>query len=254
MWGPPQPESRPGSADPGYPGAWRGRALHFAMALNLNQYVDMDIARNELIFREAAANDVIALGLRKKIPTRHPEDDGPDRQNMKADRFYIFEENPNGTISATYEWYREGLAPHLDQLQNLPKKVAQPLYDTFDKEQIALVPDMQALLDRYHGFHPHIPDLHSVVSGHLTQGGRSLGFTEVVNPSADTFHSTSLLLATLTRFFAILLRNRNSRRILEHNSRTDPLTGAGNRYAFHAAIAALPEGVNLPLSSGTSTA
>ena len=69
---------------------------------------------------------------------------------------------------------------------------------------------------------PIFPDLHSVVSGHLTQGGRSLGFTEVVNPSAETFHSTSLLLATLTRFFAILLRNRNSRRILEHNSRTDP--------------------------------
>ena len=163
---------------------WRGRALHFAMALNLNQYVDMDIARNELIFREAAANDVIALGLREEDPNQGIRKMMAQiGQNMKADRFYIFEENPDGTISATYEWYREGLAPHLDQLQNLPKKVAQPLYDTFDKEQIALVPDMQALLDRYHGFHPHIPDLHSVVSGHLTQGGRSLGFTEVVNPS-----------------------------------------------------------------------
>ena len=230
---------------------WRGRALHFVMALNLNQYVDMDIARNELIFREAAANDVIALGLREEDPNQGIRKMMAQiGQNMKADRFYIFEENPDGTISATYEWYREGLAPHLDQLQNLPKKVAQPLYDTFDKEQIALVPDMQALLDRYHGFHPHIPDLHSVVSGHLTQGGRSLGFTEVVNPSADTFHSASLLLATLTRFFAILLRNRNSRRILEHNSRTDPLTGAGNRYAFHAAIAALPEGVDLAFVFG----
>ena len=49
---------------------WRGRALHFAMALNLNQYVDMDIARNELIFREAAANDVIALGLREEDPNQ----------------------------------------------------------------------------------------------------------------------------------------------------------------------------------------
>lgn len=103
---------------------WRGRALHFVMALNLNQYVDMDIARNELIFREAAANDVIALGLREEDPNQGIRKMMAQiGQNMKADRFYIFEENPDGTISATYEWYREGLAPHLDQLRTCPKRL-----------------------------------------------------------------------------------------------------------------------------------
>ena len=53
----------------------------------------MDIARNELIFREAAANDVIALGLREEDPNQGIRKMMAQiGQNMKADRFYIFEE------------------------------------------------------------------------------------------------------------------------------------------------------------------
>lgn len=169
---------------------WRGRVLHFSMALNLKEYVDMDIARNDLIFRK-------------------------------------------------------GLEPLKDQLQHVPKKDVQLLYNSFDKEQLALIPDMPQLLAKQPDFHLRIPGIRSIVSGHLTQGERSLGYTEVVNPTPDTFRSASLLLATLTRFFAIMLQIRNNRRTLQANSRTDQLTGLGNRYAFHDTIASLPSGQDL---------
>lgn len=225
---------------------WRGRVLHFSMALNLKEYVDMDIARNDLIFREAAANDAIAIGLREEDP-----DLGIQKmiiqlaENMGAERFYIFEEGPDDTVSATYEWVRKGLEPMKDQLQHVPKKDVQLLYNSFDKEQLALIPDMPQLLAKQPDFHLRIPGIRSIVSGHLTQGERSLGYTEVVNPTPDTFQSASLLLATLTRFFAIMLRIRNNRRTLQANSRTDQLTGLGNRYAFHDTIASLPSGQDL---------
>lgn len=217
---------------------WRGRTLHFMMALNLKEYVDMDIARNATVFREASINDVIALGMRETDP-----DVGIQRmidrlaRYMGAERFFIFEESPDGTISATYEWGAKGFPPMKDQLQNLPRTVAQPLYDSFDKNQMALIPDVKAFLDSYRkqhpGFEPTVPHLRSLVSGQLTQGTRSLGFTEVVNPSPDMFRDSGLLLATITRFFAIMLRHRNNRQALETSSCTDALTGVGNRYAFH---------------------
>lgn len=185
---------------------WRGRTLHFTMALNLQEYVDMDIARNAAVFREASINDVIALGMREEDP-----DVGIQRmidrlaRYMGAERFFIFEENPDDTISATYEWDAKGYPPLKELLQS-------------------------------------IPHIRSLVSGHLTHGERSLGFTEVINPSPDTFRDTGLLLATITRFFAIMLRNRNNRKALETSSCTDALTGVGNRYAFHNYIEKLEPG------------
>lgn len=217
---------------------WRGRTLHFTMALNLQEYVDMDIARNNLLFREASINDIIAIGLRETDP-----DVGIQlmidklARYMGAERFFIFEENPDGTISATYEWAAKGFLPLKAQLQHLPKKVAQPLYDAFDQDQMAMLPDVpsyvKSIQSRIPHFQPTIPHIRSLVSGHLIHGKRSLGFTEVINPSPETFQSASLVLATITRFFAIMLRNRNNRRALETSSCTDALTGVGNRYAFH---------------------
>lgn len=226
---------------------WRGRTLHFTMALNLQEYVDMDIARNAAVFREASINDVIALGMREEDP-----DVGIQRmidrlaRYMGAERFFIFEENPDDTISATYEWDAKGYPPLKELLQSIPRASAQPLYDAFDKEQMALIPDVPGYVASYRkqhpGFTPTIPHIRSLVSGHLTHGERSLGFTEVINPSPDTFRDTGLLLATITRFFAIMLRNRNNRKALETSSCTDALTGVGNRYAFHNYIEKLEPG------------
>lgn len=229
---------------------WRGRTLHFVLGLDLNKYVNMDIARNELLFREASINDMIAIGLREEDPDRGIRKMMDSlAQFMKAERFYIFEENPDGTISATYEWKAKGLPPLKDRFQRLHKTVAQPLYDAFDQQQMVMLPDVPAYLEalkgRYPQFRATMPHLRRLVSGHLTLGDHSLGFTEVLNPSAETFQSGSLVLATITRFFAILLRNRDTRKNLETISSTDALTRIGNRYAFHNYVKELAPGQTL---------
>ena len=88
------------------------------------------------------------------------------------------------------------------------------------------------------------------MSGHLTQSGRSLGFTEVINPSALAFKSAGLLLSTLTLFLAIMLRNRDTFRSLERLSATDQLTGIGNRRGFAEYLRALPDGMSLAFIFG----
>lgn len=58
----------------------------------------------------------------------------------------------------------------------------------------------------------------------------------VINPAADTFRNTSVLLSTLTDFIAIMIRNRNSVHQLEKQSMIDQMTGAGNRRALERQI------------------
>ena len=85
-----------------------------------------------------------------------------------------------------------------------------------------------------------MPGLKSLISGHLTFAGRSLGFTEVINPSEKVRKEASPLLATLTRFAAILFRNRDMFRRLSAMSYVDAMTDTRNRRAFQEFVQKLP--------------
>lgn len=87
-----------------------------------------------------------------------------------------------------------------------------------------------------------MPGLESLISGHLIMAGQSLGYTEIVNPSASILEEASPLLATLTRFFSIMMRNRNTMHQLKDWSYEDQLTGVKNRRAFLKFIRSLRKG------------
>lgn len=230
---------------------WQGKNYRFSMVFDLSRYIFRDREEIDVVFREVMANDVIAIGMREADPhtglQKMLEKIG---HSLQAERVLIFEEQPDQTVSATYEWYQEDLQPMAPTVQHIPMDSLRPLYAAFDAKQMAIIEDAQAFVRAHPGFTPHLSGVRRLVSGHLTQSGKSLGFTEVVNPSALAFKSASLLLSTLTLFLASMLRNRDTFRSLERLSTTDQLTGAGNRRGFTEYIRAVPDGIFLAFIFG----
>ena len=228
---------------------WQGKNYRFSMAADLNQYISRDLAENRVIFREAMANDVIAIGMREADPNV-----GLQKMlahighSLQAERVLLFEEQ-DGQVSATYEWHQEALQPVAHTVQHIPINSLRPLYAKFDTKQMAIIEDVQSFLRDNPGFTPYISGVRRLVSGHLTQSGRSLGFTEVINPSALAFKSAGLLLSTLTLFLAIMLRNRDIFRSLERLGATDQMTGVGNRRGFSEYLRTLSDGMSLAFRS-----
>lgn len=216
---------------------WQGKNYRFSMAADLNQYISRDLAENRVIFREADPN----VGLQKML--------AHIGHSLQAERVLLFEEQ-DGQVSATYEWHQEDLQPVAHTVQHIPINSLRPLYAKFDTKQMAIIEDVQSFLRDNPGFTPYISGVRRLVSGHLTQSGRSLGFTEVINPSALAFKSAGLLLSTLTLFLTIMLRNRDIFRSLERLGATDQLTGVGNRRGFAEYLRALPDGMSLAFIFG----
>lgn len=229
---------------------WQGKNYRFSMAVNIDPYISHDLVENNVIFREVMANEVIAIGMREANP-----DVGLQKMlekighSLQAERVLIFEEQ-GSQVSATYEWHQENLQPVARTVQRIPINSLRPLYDMFDTKQMAIIEDAPEFIRTHPGFHPYIPGCRRLVSGHLTQSGKSLGFTEVINPSALAFKSAGLLLSTLTLFLAIMLRNRDIFRSLKSISTTDQLTGVGNRRGFAEYRQTLPDGISLAFIFG----
>ncbi len=216
---------------------WQGKNYRFSMAVNIDPYISHDLAENNVIFREANPD----VGLQKML-----EKIG---HSLQAERVLIFEEQGN-QVSATYEWHQENLQPAAHTVQHIPINSLRPLYDMFDAKQMGIIEDAPEFIRKHPGFHPYIPGVRRLVSGHLTQSGKSLGFTEVINPSALAFKSAGLLLSTLTLFLTIMLRNRDIFRSLESIGMTDQLTGVGNRRGFAEYCQTLPDGISLAFIFG----
>ena len=134
--------------------------------------------------------------------------------------------------------------------QEIPLSRLQALYDHFEHSHMLIIHDVDQFLQLHPGFHPVLQGLTSLVSGHLTQSGRSIGFTEVVNPASETFSSATFLLSSLTSVIATILRNRDMIRRLETYSYRDQLTGVGNRRALLSFIRTIPDGTSLAFFFG----
>jgi diguanylate cyclase (GGDEF)-like protein len=220
---------------------WRGKNCHLEVAINLRYYMEDEIKENEYIFQEMAVNDAIELSMRANTP-----EEGIQAllartgELLECEKLCVFEEMPDGTLCNTYEWCREGIPSTKARLQKVPRSEAQFLYDRFDRSQIAIIENVPHIMMRYGQSKPRMPGLKSLISGHLTFAGRSLGFTEVINPSEKVLKEASPLLATLTRFAAILFRNRDMVRRLSAMSYVDAMTDTRNRRAFQEYVQKLP--------------
>ena len=174
----------------------------------------------------------------------------PHGEILQAERVLIFEEGAKDTVSATYEWRRDTTGSLMKDAQDIPRARLQPLYDHFAHSRMLILNDTDAFVQLHPGFQPVLHGITSLVSGHLMQSGRSIGFTEVINPASETFASATFLLSSLTSVIAIMLRNRDMIRRLESYSYRDQLTGVGNRRALLSYIRTIPDGTSLAFIFG----
>lgn len=222
---------------------WQGRNVRFSASVDLYQYLDYETEKKNMLLREEVINDIIALGMKE----RNPEEGirkmlAKIGETLQAERVLIFEEHDGATVSGTYEWRRDALPSLLANLQDIPRAQLRPLYEHFEHNHMLILNDTAPFLQRHPGLHPMLHSVRSLVSGHLIQSGRSLGFTEVVNPASASFSSATFLLSSLTSFLAIMLRNRDTIKRLEELGTVDQLTGVRNRRALLSYIHGLPAG------------
>lgn len=231
---------------------WQGRTARFSIMTDLqHSQLENEDERKSMLHREEVINDIISLGIQESDP-----EEGVRKiiakvgEILQAERVLIFEETSRDTVSATYEWHRDTTKSVMKDAQEIPRTRLQPLYDHFAHSRMLILNDTESFLQRYPAFQPVLKGVTSLVSGHLTQSGRSIGFSEVINPASEAFASATFLLSSLTSVVAIMLRNRDMLRRLESYSYRDQLTGVGNRRALLAYIRTIPDGTSLAFIFG----
>ena len=231
---------------------WKGRTARLSITTDLQHgQMGNEQERNSLLRREEVINDIISLGMQESDP-----EEGIHKimakvgEILQAERVLIFEEGENDTVSATYEWRRDTTGSLMKDAQDIPRARLQPLYDHFAHSRMLILNDTDAFVQLHPGFQPVLHGITSLVSGHLMQSGRSIGFTEVINPASETFASATFLLSSLTSVVAIMLRNRDMIRRLESYSYRDQLTGVGNHRALLSYIRTIPDGTSLAFIFG----
>ena len=216
---------------------WEKRTLKVTFAFNINEYLDTLAGDREMFYQEMRANEAISRGMEEEDPEKGIEMTMSSiAEYMQPERFLIFEERDDNTVSATYEWTKPGVIPLKEELQSIPRTELRALYTRFVSERLVMVHDMKAFQKEYPDFKLRMHGLQSFISGQLLLQNQTEGFTMVVNPSEESFRRGSVIYSTLTDFIAVMVRNRNSIRELERQSTIDLLTGAGNRRALEQRI------------------
>ena len=222
---------------------YRGKNYRFSMSINLNEYLDRDIESNELMYREASINDALSIALSE-------EDPGKGLQKMlwkigselNADRISIFEvAEDTGFVDNTYEWCRNGVEPKKATMQHIPL-VPCYLYDTFKNQHFVKIPDYAAFVAQNPGIERYLPDIRRFIAVPLKLSDKIIGHLQIVNPKESLFQASSFLMMTLSRFIAIMIRNRDAVRELEHMGQRDQMTGLMNRRGLSHYFSALPKG------------
>lgn len=220
--------------------SYQGRNCQFTRILNLADYIHRDTHVKETLFREASINDAIRLGMYELNP-----EDGIKRilarigQQLHAERMLIIEEQ-DSNVQVTYHWTGDKAKDLPSDFPAIPRTELWPLFNLFAQKQTISLPDLDAFWNIHPDYAPHLPGIRQLVASRLILDGQPLGFVEAVNPAPEHIHDAALLLSTLTRFLAILLRNRDMMKRLEHLSKVDQLTGIMNRRGLLDRISALP--------------
>lgn len=218
---------------------WENRTLKITFAFNLNEYLNTLAGDREQYYQLVRENAAISRGIKEADPEKAIEKTMLSiAEDLHPERFLIFEEQDDSSVSATYEWTAAGVVPLKEELQSIPRTELRALYTGFVSEHLVMVRDMEAFQQEHPDFSLRIHNVKRFISGQLLLQNQAEGFTLVVNPSEESFRSGSVMYSTLTDFIAVMVRNRNYIRELEKQSMIDQLTGAGNRRALEQRIQA----------------
>ena len=205
---------------------------------NLNQTTELDSARNDLSVEKKLLDCIENLVMNDDFTAAVNSGLTTILEYYDADRTYIFEFQWKENLTRnTYEIYRDGISPQIENLQTVPVDVVARWVDSFeDQEQntIIFIGDVDALKDdpthrlEYDCLHPQ--GIKSLIAVPIFINGKLHGFLGIDNPRS---HKDALTLLTqLTYIIANELQKRLLTEALTKKSYQDPLTGLNNRLAY----------------------
>ena len=222
---------------------------------NLNQTTELDSARNDLSVEKKMLDCIENLVMNDDFTAAVNSGLTTILEYYDADRTYIFEFQWKENLTRnTYEIYRDGISPQIENLQTVPVDVVARWVDSFeDQEQntIIFIGDVDALKDdptrrlEYDCLHPQ--GIKSLIAIPIFINGKLHGFLGIDNPRS---HKDALTLLTqLTYIIANELQKRLLTEALTKKSYQDPLTGLNNRLAYDEMLEHL-RGKEFPVGVG----
>lgn len=225
---------------------WRGKNYIFSIGIDLGDFASLGHRQDALTRRELAASDAIRIGLREPDPqsglTKLLASFG---RRFACDRVLIFEETPD-TVNLTYRWESPDVPP-LDDAFSVPRAEVAHFYERFIHKETFKIRDVSAYWKTHPSDAPHIPSLDRIIFSRITLDGKPYGFLEAINPPGVAMDDAAQVLATLSRFAAILLRNRDLMTDLARAGKLDQMTGVYNRRGLLEAIEHLIPGARYAL-------
>jgi signal transduction histidine kinase len=133
----------------------------------------------------------------------------------QTDRAYVFRyDHPSQTCSNTYEWCNEGIAPQIEELQNVPYEVIPDWVNTHLSGKALLIPDVLALKpDEPLRLILEPQEIKSLITLPMMDGEHCTGF--VGFDSVKKYHDYTEKEQQLLQLFALMLVNLNNRMAIQ---------------------------------------
>lgn len=213
---------------------WGGKTARMEIAFDMTQAQEEKQAlKNTLDAQE------IVMGCVRKLYQEHDMNQSIPQvlqrigEFLKADRAYLFVER-NGLLYNDFEWCAQGVSPQREYLQELPLSAIDCWRPAFDKQQCAVIEDVDSLAEQYPQAYSllQMQGIHSLVAAPLEQDGCLRGSLGVDNPPPERIRSISSLLQTLGYFIMLTYRRTETEQQLSRLSYYDTLTSFYNRNRF----------------------
>lgn len=177
--------------------------------------------------------------LHKVISVHHPNEAINELlkyvgERFECDRAYIFERSEDETVSNTYEWCKEGVAPQKDLLQHEPMQSIDWWWKAFEGDHPVMIKNLEDIKYSspkvYAALKPQ--DIHSLVSTPVRLKDILHAFIGVDNPKMETIDEVTSFLFIVGRFVSFLIDRRDMLTQFEYLSYHDSLTGTLNWRAY----------------------
>lgn len=218
---------------------WNGKPCHFCLCINLDYYMQRHAKHEKVLYEELSVNDLLRAGM-YEIDPEHGIRKMMNRLGnlLSADRVLIAEEDTT-MLHFPYVWTSPTTLPLAHEILPFARTRLQPIYEKFATQSVFTIDDVEQF-SRDTGYAPHLPNLRRLIFARLRLDDQIYGYIEVINPAPEKMEKAVPLMASLIRFFSILLRNRNLMQSIDRLSKVDPLTNIMNRRGLLDALKDLP--------------
>lgn len=213
---------------------WHGRKVRIEFAFDLTDSEhEKQVLQNTLHSQQVVMECVRMLYEQSDLAHSIPYVLQHFGSFLQAERCFIFQIEGN-TMSNTYEWCGEGIAPQAERLQRMDVSLISSWLPTLQNHECIIVQDIEELRAEtplcYETL--HMQNITRMCIAPLEREGRLIGYFGVDNPPAAKLQNIAPLLKTLSYFLMLAYRRSDDKDVLLRMSHTDRLTGLYNRNRY----------------------